>query len=101
HLERARPFIAAGLPTYVDKPFAASLAAARELAHLGPASTVQMCSASSLRYAPDVARLAREAPALGGVVGCDATSPGSLHPRNPGLYHYGIHGVETLYALMG
>jgi hypothetical protein len=34
-------------------------------------------------------------------VGADAYSPAPLHPRNPGLTHYGVHGVEMLYALMG
>jgi hypothetical protein len=37
----------------------------------------------------------------GAVLGADAYSPGSVHPRNPGLFNYGIHGLETLYALMG
>src|SRR5207248_3224109 len=27
--------------------------------------------------------------------------PASLHERNPGLFHYGIHAVEILYTLMG
>ena len=31
HLERARPFLEAGLPTFVDKPFACSVADAREM----------------------------------------------------------------------
>ncbi|MCD6359730.1 MAG: gfo/Idh/MocA family oxidoreductase, partial [Armatimonadetes bacterium] len=35
------------------------------------------------------------------VVGASAFSPAGLHEANPGLFHYGIHGVETLYALMG
>src|SRR5437868_3790381 len=37
HLDRARPFIAAGIPAFVDKPFTSSLAAARELVHLASA----------------------------------------------------------------
>src|SRR5436305_14781411 len=55
HLERARPFIQAGIPTFVDKPFTASLAAARELIHLAAARGTPLFSSSSLRYAPDVA----------------------------------------------
>jgi virulence factor len=101
HLERARPFIEAGVPVFVDKPFTTSLAAARELAHSAAAKGTPVFSSSSLRYAPDVAAFAGEGEAQARVVGCDATSPASLHPRNPGFFHYAIHGVETLYTVMG
>src|SRR5438067_6123779 len=84
HLERARPFIEAGIPTFVDKPFTASLAAARELVHLAAARGTPLFSSSSLRYAPDVAEYVAAREAHGPVLGCDAVGPGSLHPRNPG-----------------
>lgn len=60
-----------------------------------------MFSASSLRYAPEVVSVGERREELGAVVGVDAYSPASLHPRNPGLFNYGIHGVEILYTLMG
>jgi len=101
HLERARPFLQAGIPTYVDKPFASSLADARELVSLAEKRKVPIFSSSSLRYAPEVVQLRNSEVDTGRILGCDAYSPASTHPRNPGLFHYGIHGVETLYALMG
>ena len=101
HLERARPFIDAGLPVYVDKPFACSLRDAREMADLAAKKKIPLFSSSSLRYAAEVVSIRAHPEQVGRVLGCDAYSPASLHPRNPGLFHYGIHGVETLYALMG
>ncbi|MBM3213631.1 gfo/Idh/MocA family oxidoreductase [Candidatus Poribacteria bacterium] len=101
HLERARPFIEAGLPLYIDKPFTCSLADALELVGLADAKGVPLFSTSSLRYGLEVLELQSKRDTLGGVIGADAYSPASLHPRNPGLYHYGVHAVETLFALMG
>ncbi len=101
HLEAARPFIEAGLPTYVDKPFTCSGADARALVDLGAEHNVPLFSSSSLRYGLEVQQLKADADTVGEVVGAMAYSPASLHPENPGLFHYGIHGVETLYALMG
>lgn len=101
HYERAKPFIEAGLPTFVDKPFTCSLEEAKELFEMADKNSVPLFSSSSLRYSLAVQELKEQQEQLGKVVGAEAYSPASLHPRNPGLFHYGIHGVETLYALMG
>ena len=101
HYERAKPFIEAGLPTFVDKPFTCSLKDAEALAELAEKKGVPLFSSSSLRYALEVVALKEKEGEVGRVVGADTYSPASLHPRNPGLFNYGIHGVETLYALMG
>ncbi|MCC6442469.1 MAG: Gfo/Idh/MocA family oxidoreductase [Armatimonadetes bacterium] len=101
HLERARPFLDAGIPMYVDKPFTCSLAEAKELVVLAEQKNVPLFSTSSLRYGKEVMEVKAKEAEYGKVVGADCYSPASLHPRNPGLFHYGIHGVEPLYALMG
>jgi predicted dehydrogenase len=101
HLERARPFLEARLPLFVDKPFATSLDDARRIVDMAQARGVAVTSASALRYAPEVLAVHARSSELGAIVGVDAFTPGVLHPRNPGLFHYGVHGVETVYALMG
>ncbi len=101
HLQRAKPFIEAGLPVFVDKPFTCSLADAKTLFELAAKNNVPLFSSSSLRYALEVQEVKAQEAELGKVIGADAYSPASLHPLNPGLFHYGIHGVETLFALMG
>ncbi|MFO7947429.1 MAG: Gfo/Idh/MocA family oxidoreductase [Armatimonadota bacterium] len=100
HLERARPFIEAGIPTYIDKPFEVSLENAKEIMRLAEENDVPTFSSSSLRFCPEV-QGALSDEEIGGIVGADAWSPASEHPINPGLFNYGIHGVEILYTLMG
>ena len=56
-------------------------------------------SASSLRFCPEVQAAVRSQE-TGQILGVDAYSPASEHPVNPGLFNYGIHGVEILYTLM-
>lgn len=97
HRERAMPFIEKGIPLFVDKPFACSLEDARAMMRAAVARHVPLMSSSSLRYAPEVTE-AREA---GGIVGATTFGPAPTHPRNPGLFHYGIHPVEMLFTLMG
>lgn len=100
HLDRARPFLAAGLPVFVDKPLATSTADAKIMLDLAERARVPLLSASALRFAPEVAGL-RNDPALGRIEGVDVYAPAHLHNRNPGLFHYGVHGVEMVYALLG
>lgn len=101
HLERVKPFLEAGMPVFVDKPFACSLHDALLMAEIAEKHNAPLFSSSSLRYALEVQQVHERANELGKVIGADAFSPASTHPRNPGLFHYGIHGVETLFALMG
>lgn len=101
HLERARPFLEAGLPLYIDKPFTCSVAEAKELVALAEAKGLPLFSSSSLRYSLEVQDVLARKEEIGAVTGAHAYSPASTHERNPGLFHYGVHGVETLYALMG
>jgi virulence factor len=100
HYERARPFLEAGVPCFVDKPFACSVADARKIVDLAAKKKLPLFSSSALRFAPElVAYLADEK--HGKVLGAVAYGPASQHERNPGLFHYGIHAVEVLYTLMG
>ncbi|MBT3378828.1 MAG: Gfo/Idh/MocA family oxidoreductase [Lentisphaerae bacterium] len=100
HLERAKPFIEAGIPCYIDKPFEVSLDNAKEIMRLAKANNVPTFSSSSLRFCPEVQDILSDE-TVGKIMGANAYSPGSEHPINPGLFNYGIHGVEILYTLMG
>lgn len=100
HLERVTPFLKAGLPCFVDKPFACTVEDARAMAELARANNAALFSASSLRYGLEIVEALQDE-AVGPVVGAMTYSPAPIHDRNPGLFHYGIHAVEPLYALMG
>jgi predicted dehydrogenase len=100
HLEYARPVFKAGKPTFVDKPLAGSLADALAIAELGEQTKTPWFSSSALRFARDT-QAARNDPKVGAITGCDAWSPCPLEPSHPDLYWYGIHGVESLYTIMG
>lgn len=101
HRERATPFIAAGLPVFIDKPLASTAADARALVDLARERGVPLLSASALRFVPEVRAVREGRVVIGPLAGADVYSPAPLHPANPGLLHYGVHGVEMLYALMG
>ncbi|HEV3145027.1 MAG TPA: Gfo/Idh/MocA family oxidoreductase [Gemmataceae bacterium] len=100
HYERAKPFLEAGIPCYVDKPFTCSVADARKLIDLAEKKKLPLFSSSSLRYAPELVEFVGD-DKHGKIHGALAYGPAPENERNPGLFHYGIHAVEIVYTLMG
>ena len=102
HLERAMPFLEKGMPTYVDKPFACSLADAKAMVEAGEREAHPADVELEPAIRPRGRRRAGTAKGpLGAIVGVSTYGPSPTHPRNPGLFHYGIHPVEMLFTLMG
>ena len=100
HLKQAIPVIKAGKPLFIDKPLAGNLADAIEIYELAKEHQVPLLSSSSLRFSPGILGM-RNNKELGDVIGCTAYSPCTLEEHHPDLYWYGIHGVETLFTIMG
>ena len=100
HLEQARQVFRSRKPVFIDKPLAASLADAKEIARLARESRTPWFSSSSLRFAPAYQQLIRDMSA-GAILGAETYGPASLEPTNPGLFWYGIHAVESLFTIMG
>lgn len=99
HLAQARPVIRAGKRLFIDKPMAASLADAREIFRLAREAKVPVFSASSLRFG--AATQAVRGGSLGRVREADAFCPVNVEPTHPELFWYGIHGVESLFTVLG
>lgn len=100
HLEQARPVFRARKPVFIDKPVAGTLADAIAIYDLARETNTPCFSSSSLRFSPGVASLTHD-PKVGDIVGCATFGPCELEPHHPDLFWYGVHGVETLYTIMG
>ena len=99
HLDQARPVIAAGKPLFIDKPMAASLTDVLEIFRLAREKGVPVFSSSSLRYGKST-QSARKG-AIGVIRRAETFSPSPIEKTHPDLFWYGIHGVESLFTVMG
>lgn len=96
HPDLATFFLKAHCPLFIDKPLALTRTAAEAIVSCAQQHATPVFSASALRFCQQLRCLQ-----VGRVEGVFAYAPGFLHPRNPGLLHYGLHAVEMLYALLG
>ena len=97
HLEQARPVIAAHKPMFIDKPLAATLEDAREIARLAKEAGVPWFSASSYRFGETATSLK-----FADTTGVSVWGPGPLEEHHHlDLSWYAIHPIELLYTLMG
>ena len=97
HLQQAKAVIAAGKPLFIDKPLAATLEDAREIAKLAKAAGVPWFSSSGLRFGEIVSSLK-----FSDTKGVITWGPGPLEEHHYlDLSWYAVHPIEMLYALMG
>ena len=99
HLAQATPVFEAGLPLFIDKPLAGSLADAIAIKRLGEKHGVKWFSSSSYRYYDTMQALQQED--IGDLRGAISYGPCHLEEHHPDLFWYGVHATEALYTVMG
>jgi hypothetical protein len=93
HVERARPFVEAGLPVFVDKPLVDNHADLRTFCRWVEAGHPIM-SSSCMRYAKEFMAYRICTHELGDLLYAGITTPKSWE-------RYGIHALESIYPILG
>lgn len=94
HARLARPFLEAGLPTFIDKPMTLEVADAVALFDLAERSGAPLMSSSALRFATEVAALQSQMAEIGTLSSVVSVGPGDW-------YYYGVHAVELYQTVVG
>jgi len=92
HFEIAQPFLEAGLPIYIDKPLALSVAEAKKIIDLQQYPG-QLFSCSALRYAPELHLTQDQKENIGNILSIWAFSSKDWNK-------YSIHLIEPLLRLI-
>lgn len=101
HLPQVIPAFKAKKPVFIDKPLAGTLAEAIAIKMVAEKYGARWFTSSSLRFSEGTIRYREDEAKRKSVRGAIAWSPCSLEKTHPDLYWYGVHGVETLFTLMG
>ncbi len=99
HLEQVKPVLQARKPVFVDKPMAGSLSDVLEIFRLAKEKNVPVFSSSALRFARNTQAVHNGS--IGKVSYAETYGPCEIEPHHPDLFWYGVHGVESLFTIMG
>jgi hypothetical protein len=99
HRKQIEAVLKAKKPVFIDKPMAASLADVIEIFREAEKQNTPVFSSSALRFGKDTRKVHEGA--IGTVEYAETSSPCELEPHHPDLIWYGVHGVESLFAVMG
>ena len=102
HAPYARPFIEAGIPCFIDKPFTSDPAEAAALARLAKEKKVPLVGGSSVKLTDQVLRLKALADECGdAIAGGDVTAPVSMENDYGNFWFYASHLAECCLTIFG
>ncbi len=102
HADFARPFIEAGIPAFIDKPFTSDPQEALELARLAKSRGVPLTGGSSVKLCAAVAAMrAAVLDAGDSIRGGDVTAPVSMKNEYGDFWFYSAHLAESCLAVFG
>lgn len=104
HAQYAMPFIKAGIPVWIDKPFTIKADEARSLAEAADAGNVLVTGGSTCKYAPGILELKNAVEndaSMGKILSGTINYTSYLDNEYGGIYFYGPHLVEMTMAVFG
>ena len=103
HLKYARPYMASGIPMFIDKPITCSEEDALELARLARANGVKLCGGSICPFYPETIELARRVKSgeLTQICAGHVSAPFSPVNDYGNFYFYTEHLVDMMTAVFG
>lgn len=104
HLRHAEPFLKAGLPAWIDKPFTVDYEEALTIVKLAKESGSMICGGSVCKFCDDVRMLRRMFQKMhdaGEFISGTFNFPGDINCQYDGIYFYGAHSVEMLLTIFG
>ncbi len=100
HLAYALPYLRAGIPAFIDKPFTVGLEQAEQLIAVAKLSGAALCGGSVLKYPDEFNQLKRFC-ATNSITGGFVAAPINMVNPYGGFYFYSSHLVEMMFSVFG
>ena len=103
HYKYAKPYLASGIPMFIDKPITCDGNEAVEFMREAKKNGVRLCGGSSCKYLPGVVEMAKQIAegAYGTVRGGNVCAPLAMTSPYGGFYFYSQHLVQMMTTIFG
>jgi len=101
HLEAATPFVKAGIPTFIDKPFCYRLAEGKEFLTMAREAGTPVSSYSTIAHSDSTFDIAEQIKSLGEINNIARYGPADIESPYGGIFFYGIHLIQPLMYMFG
>ena len=101
HLPAATPFVKAGIPTFVDKPFCYRAAEGKEFLEMAHKTGTPVTSYSSIAHSAGTLDMKAQLAEMGHINQVVRTGTVDLDSKYGGIFFYGVHLVQPLLEMFG
>jgi predicted dehydrogenase len=101
HLQAAEPFVKAGIPTFIDKPFCYRVVEGKAFLAMARKAGTPVTSYSSLAQSYATYDLKEQVASMGEINHIISCGPADLDSIYGGIFFYGIHIIQPLMMIFG
>lgn len=101
HLEAATPFIKAGIPTFIDKPFCYRVSEGKEFLDMAQELGTPVTSYSSIAHTDATFDIKKQLESMGEINQVVLYGQAELDSKYGGIFYYGVHCVQPLMYMFG
>lgn len=101
HLEAATPFVKAGIPTFIDKPFCYRVAEGKEFLAMAREAGTPVSSYSTVAHSDSTFDIGDQIKSLGEFNNIVRHGPADIESPYGGIFFYGVHLVQPLMYMFG
>ncbi len=101
HLEAATPFVKAGIPAFIDKPFCYRVEEGKKFLSMAEELKVPVSSYSSIAHSDATFDIKKQVQEMGEISHVVVSGPADLNSPYGGIFFYGVHMVQPLMYIFG
>jgi len=101
HLEAATPFVNAGIPTFIDKPFCYRVSEGKEFLAMAREVGTPVTSYSTVAHCDATFDIKKQLESMDEISQVVMYGPADLESKYGGIFFYGVHCVQSLMYMFG